>query len=206
MMKIVFLLFENLTVLDVVGPYEVLSRIPGAECFFVGIDKSTYADSHGLKLVADYSIDEIHQADILLIPGGFGIDKLLTNEKLISWIQKTDNTTTWTTSVCAGALLLAQAGLLHGKHCTTHWKRKKQLRAYGNDILIPEHSERYVRDGKLITSSGVSAGIDMALYLTAEVAGETTAQTIQLSIEYDPNPPFDCGIPEKAPHEIIEKL
>ncbi len=201
-MKIVIFLFDNYTALDIIGPYEVLNKLPGAKIYFTGIDKKVYADTHGLKMFADYSIDEIKHADILLIPGGFGIDNLLLNKKVLSWVQKIDRTTTWTTSVCSGSLLLAETGLLENKNCTTHWRRKKQLGGY--NVIIKD--ERYVRDGKIITSAGVSAGIDMALYLISEIAGEQVAKMIQLSIEYDPKPPFDSGSPDKVPKEMVEKL
>ena len=134
-MKIAIFLFDDYTALDVIGPYEVLSKLPNAQIYFVGLEKEVYKDSHGLKIIADYSINEISQADILLIPGGFGIDKILKDKALIEWIQKIDSTSLWTISVCAGSLLLAEAGLLTGKNCTTHWGRKKQLRNY-NFIII----------------------------------------------------------------------
>jgi transcriptional regulator GlxA family with amidase domain len=201
-MKIVILLFDNYTALDIVGPYEVLNKIPNSKIYLVGVEKREYKDAYGLKISVDYSIDEISQADILLIPGGFGIDSLLENKRLIDWIQRVDNSTKWTVSVCSGALLLAQAGLLNGKNGTTHWRRKEQLKNY--QVVVK--NERYVHDGKIITSAGVSAGIDMALYLVSLIAGEPIAKMIQLAIEYDPNPPFDCGSPNKAPKEMVEKL
>ena len=202
--KIVILLFDNYTALDVVGPYEVLSKLPNSSVYFVGCDKKEYPDGRGLKIAADYSIDEISEADILLIPGGFGIDPLLKNKEIIEWIQKVDTTSRWTVSVCSGSLLLAEAGLLNGKNCTTHWRRKEQLKKY--DVLVKDTYERYIRDGKIVTSAGVSAGIDMAIYLVSLIANDQTAQMIQLAIEYNPQPPFDCGTPDKAPKELKEKL
>jgi len=201
-MKIAILLFDNFTALDIVGPYEVLNKLPDSQIYLVGPEKKEYKDSYGLKIYADYSIDEIKQVDILLIPGGFGIDNLLSNKKIIGWIQKIDSTTKWTTSVCSGSLLLAKAGLLDKKECTTHWRRKDQLSKYNVSIK----NERYIQDGKIITSAGVSAGIDMALYLVSKIAGDQTARMIQLAIEYDPKPPFDCGSPDKLPKEIIDRL
>ena len=191
-MKIAILLFDKFTALDVVGPYEVLSRLPDSQIYLVGLDKRDYMDSYGLKIVADYSINDISEADILLIPGGLGIDNLLTNQKVIEWIQKINNSTKWTVSVCSGSLLLAQAGLLDGKNCTTHWRRKEQLKNYPVTI----QNERYVQDGKIITSAGVSAGIDMALYLTSKIIGDNGAKMIQLGIEYDPRPPFEYASPD----------
>lgn len=201
-MKIVILLFDNFTALDIIGPYEVLSKLPSSQIYLTGLEKKVYRDTYGLKIQADYSIDEVSQADILLIPGGLGIDTLLKSTELLNWIQKIDNTTQWTTSVCSGSLLLAQAGLLNGKNCTTHWRRKEQLHIF--DVLVKD--ERYVQDGKFITSAGVSAGIDMALYLVSKIAGDQTAKMIQLAIEYDPKPPFDSGSPEKVPTEMIKKF
>jgi len=201
-MKIAILLFNNFTALDVVGPYEVLSRLPDTKIYFVGPDKKDYEDSYGLKMLAEYSINDISEADVLLIPGGYGVDDILKNTEIIEWIKKIDRTSKWTVSVCSGALLLAEAGLLIDKKCTTHWKRKDQLRNYKVDVI----NERYVHDGKIITSAGVSAGIDMALYMVSIIENEQAAKMIQLSIEYDPNPPFDCGSPDKVPQEMIDKL
>jgi transcriptional regulator GlxA family with amidase domain len=201
-MKIVILLFDNYTALDIVGPYEVLNKLPDSKIYLVGLEKKEYCDTYGLKISADYSIQDISQADVLLIPGGFGIDNLLKNKEIIEWIQKVDSTTTWTVSVCSGSLLLAQAGLLYDKNCTTHWRRKDQLKNFNVTIL----NERYVQDGKIITSAGVSAGIDMALYLVSKIAGDQTAKMIQLAIEYDPKPPFDYGSPDKIPKEMMDKM
>ncbi|MBN1182360.1 MAG: DJ-1/PfpI family protein [Bacteroidales bacterium] len=195
--KIVILLFDNFTALDIVGPYEVLNKLPNSQIYLTGLEKRVYTDTYGLKILADYSTEKISQADILMIPGGFGVDALLRNTELLNWIQKIDSTTQWTTSVCSGSLLLAQTGLLNGKNCTTHWKRKEQLSNY--NVIVKD--ERYVQDGKFVTSAGVSAGIDMALYLVSKIAGDQTAKKIQLAIEYDPKPPFDSGSPEKAPKE-----
>lgn len=200
-MKIGILLFDNMTALDAVGPYEVLARIIDAQIYFIGVEKKVYKDYYGLKLLADYSIAEIEALDILLIPGGYGIDILFNNLSLKNWIKQIDKTTKFTVSVCSGALLLAEAGLLEGKKCTTHWRRKEQLNKY--NVFIEE--ERYVHDGKIITSAGVSAGIDIALYLVSLIEGEQSAKLIQLGIEYDPKPPFDCGSPKKAPKELMEQ-
>ena len=197
--KIVILLFDNYTALDVIGPYEVLSKIPNTKIYFTGKEKKEYKDQHGLVLKSEYSIDEISEADVLLIPGGFGIDALLKDKAIIDWVLEIDKTTKWTTSVCSGSILLAEAGLLNNKNCTTHWRRKDQLKKY--DVVVK--NERYVHDGKIITSAGVSAGIDMVLYLTSKIANDHTAKMIQLGIEYDPAPPFDCGSPEKASREMV---
>jgi transcriptional regulator GlxA family with amidase domain len=203
-MTIAILLFDNFTALDVVGPYEVLAKMRDSRIYLVGTEKREYPDSHGLKITADYSIDEVSQADILLIPGGFGIDAILKNREILEWVRKIDSQSKWTVSVCAGSLLLAEAGLLNGRKCTSHWGRKKQLSAY--QVVVSDHYERYVQDGKYLSSAGVSAGIDMALFLVGLIAGEQTAQLIQLAMEYDPKPPYDMGTPDKAPKELLEKL
>jgi transcriptional regulator GlxA family with amidase domain len=201
-MKIAILLFENYTALDLVGPYEVLNKLPNSEIYLVGPEKRAYKDPYGLEIFANSSIDEISEADILLIPGGSGIDNLLKNKEILDWIRKIDGTTKWTVSVCSGSLLLAQTGLLDGKNCTTHWRRKDQLRKFN----VTVKDERYIQDGKFITSAGVSAGIDMALYLVSKIAGDHIAMMFQLAIEYDPKPPFDCGSPDKVPKVILDKF
>ena len=201
-MKIVILLFDNYTALDIVGPYEVLNKLPNSKIYLVGLEKREYKDTYGLKISADNSIDEISEADILLIPGGFGIDNLLKSEEVLDWIRRIDNTTKWTVSVCSGSLLLAQTGLLDGKNCTTHWRRKEQLQRFN----VKVKNERYIQDGKFITSAGVSAGIDMALYLVSKIAGDQMAMMYQLAIEYDPKPPFDCGSPDRLPKAMLDKF
>jgi transcriptional regulator GlxA family with amidase domain len=201
-MKTAILLFDNFTALDVIGPYEVLAKMPGAEICFAAQEKREYTDSYGLKISAGYALNEIQQTDILLIPGGFGVDALLKQEEVLQWVREADAKSKWTVSVCSGSLLLAHAGLLNGKNCTTHWNRKEQLKQY----YVCVKNERYIQDGKYITSAGVSAGIDMAFYLVSKIAGEQSAKTIQLAIEYDPAPPFDCGSPEKAPADILARF
>jgi len=201
-MKIVILLFDNYTALDLVGPYEVLNKLPDSKIYLAGIERKEYKDTYGLRILADNSIDEISEADILLIPGGPGIDNLLKNKEVLDWIKKIDYSTKWTVSVCSGSLLLAQAGLLDGKNCTTHWRRKDQLRRFN----VTVKNERYVQDGKIITAAGVSAGIDMALYLVSKIGEDKIAMMFQLAIEYDPKPPFDCGSPDKVPKEMLDKF
>jgi Transcriptional regulator containing an amidase domain and an AraC-type DNA-binding HTH domain len=201
-MKIAILIFDNFTALDVIGPYEVLSRVPNSEIYVTAIKQGLYSDGKSLNIEAKYSLKDIANPDILIISGGFGIDALLSNREIITWVQNAHKTSLWTTSVCSGALLLAAAGILKNCKATTHWNRKKQLKEYGVSIV----NERFVKDGKIITSAGVSAGIDMALYLVSLLVNERMAQAIQLSMEYDPKPPFDSGSPEKAPKEIVEAL
>jgi putative intracellular protease/amidase len=201
--QIAFFLFDGITALDAVGPYEVLSRLPGAQVRFVGTEvgpKRTETDS--LSLVADYPIADVPEPEILVIPGGFGTRALLDNDEVLDWIRHAHEHTTWTTSVCTGSLVLGAAGILKGLRATTYWAVVDRLADYG---AIPTR-ERVVEEGKVVTAAGVSSGIDMALRLTAQIAGEDMAKTLQLGIEYDPDPPFDAGSPDSAPPQIVEGL
>ncbi len=201
-LTIAIFLFDNFAALDVVGPYEILSKIPQSKIYMTAVKKGLYKDVKGMQIMANYSLEDIQNPDILLIPGGFGIDALLQNSEVIRWIQNSHATSQWTVSVCSGALLLAAAGILKGVKATTHWNRKEQLKKYG--VII--ENKRYVQDEKIITAAGVSAGIDMSLYLLSLIVNESYAKTIQLAMEYDPQPPFDCGSPEKAPLEIVNRI
>ena len=200
-MQIAILIFDKLTALDAIGPYEVLRSVPGWEVKFVGPEKGPVrTDSGALGLSADYSLAEVSEADIVLVPGGEGNRPLLGDEAVLSWLRQIDAGSKWTTSVCTGSLVLGAAGLLAGKRTTSHWLYLEQLREFGADPV----GGRFVEDGKVITAAGVSAGIDMALHLVGREAGPEVAQAIQLGIEYDPQPPFDAGSPSKAPAPIVE--
>jgi len=200
-MKIAIPLYQGFTALDAIGPYEVLRSVPGWEVEFVAKTRGEVrTDSGAVGLSADRSLDEVGEPDILLVPGGMGTRAMMEDEELLSALRRLDETSKWTTSVCTGSLLLAAAGLLDGKRATGHWAWLEPLREHGADPV----GGRYVEDGKTITAAGVSAGIDMALYLVGREAGPEVAQAIQLGIEYDPDPPFDSGSPEKAPPEIVE--
>lgn len=202
-MKTSILIFDGLTALDAVGPYEVLRSVPGWEVEFVGLRcGEVRTDSGHLGLTVDRSIDDVGETDIVLIPGGAGNRPLLRDEGVLAWLREIDATTTWTTSVCTGSLVLGAAGLLEGRRATGHWLYLDPLRAYGADPI----GGRYVEDGKLITAAGVSAGIDMALHLVGREAGPEVAQAVQLAIEYDPQPPYDAGSPAKAPAAIVEAV
>jgi transcriptional regulator GlxA family with amidase domain len=199
-MRVAILIFEKLTALDAIGPYEVLRSVPGWEVTFVAPAAGTVrTDSGALGLVADASIDELTDPEILLIPGGEGNRPLLTDERVLDWVRAAHETSRWTTSVCTGSLVLGAAGILEGLRATTHWLFREQLRAYGAE----PSAERVVEQGKVITAAGVSSGIDMALQLVNREIGPELAQAIQLGIEYDPQPPFDSGSPEKASPEIV---
>jgi len=197
-MEIAIPLYDRFTALDAIGPYEVLWRVPGARVRFVGAQAGPYANDRGLQLVADSAFGDVPAPDVLVVPGGTGTRDALGDERLVEWIRAADATSTWTTSVCTGALLLGAAGLLRGRRATTHWAYLDRLAEYGAEAT----SERVVEQGKLITSAGVSSGIDMALTLAARIAGDDVAQAIQLRIEYDPMPPFDAGSTAKAPARI----
>jgi len=200
---IVCLVFDGITALDIVGPYEVLQRLPDANVKFVAAAEGEIrTDNKFLALVADYALDEVHSADVLVVPGGFATRALEHDEALLAWIRAIHTTTTWTTSVCTGAMLLAAAGLLEGKEATTHWASLERLKEYG---AIPT-GRRVVEQGKIVTAAGVSAGIDMGLTLAARIAGDEYAQGVQLGIEYDPQPPFDSGSVAKAPAPVVEFL
>jgi putative intracellular protease/amidase len=201
--EIVCLLFDGITALDIVGPYEVLQRLPEADVKFVAHQRGEIrTDNKFLGLHADYALDEVTRADVLVIPGGFATRELEHDAKLLEWIRAIDATTTWTTSVCTGSMLLAAAGLLEGKEATSHWASLDRLNEYG---AIPT-GKRVVEQGKIVTAAGVSSGIDMGLTLAARIAGDEFAQAVQLGIEYDPQPPFDAGSTEKAPKPIVELL
>lgn len=202
-MDIAILIYDRFTALDAVGPYEVLSRLPDARVTFVAEHaEPKRTDTRQLALLADATIDELPHPDIVLVPGGPGQSALMDDGPVHEWLRAADATSTWTTSVCTGSLILAAAGLLAGKRATSNWQAIEELRALGAHAT----PERVVFDGKLATSAGVTAGIDMALELAARISGTQVAQAIQLGLEYDPHPPFDAGSPEKAPAEIVEAV
>jgi putative intracellular protease/amidase len=202
-MDIVFFLFDRITALDAIGPYEVLARLPGARVTFTAPQKGNVRTDNGcLGLEADASIDDVTRADVLVVPGGFGTRLLEKDERVLEWVRAIDATTKITASVCTGALVLGAAGLLKGRKANTHWAVRERLAEHG---AIPT-AERIVRDGKYATAAGVSAGIDLALALAIELAGLEIAQAIQLGIEYDPAPPLDAGDPLKAPPAIRDAV
>lgn len=202
-MEINVLLYDRFTALDCIGPYEILSRIPGARLRFVAKQAGPVTTDTGmLTVLAQACIAEVEPPDILLIPGGPGDEAAAADTEIVEWVRRVHQTTKWTTSVCTGALVLGAAGILRGLDATTHWASADKLEAYGARYT----DERVVRRGKVITGAGVSAGIDMALTLAAIEVGDDFAKTIQLAIEYDPQPPFDCGSPKKAPPHLVELL
>jgi putative intracellular protease/amidase len=200
-MQIAIPLYDRFTALDAVGPYDVLGRLPGADLAFVAVEPGPVrTEQRTLALTADKALSEVPRPDIVIVPGGFGTRDLLDDEAILGWLREAHEHSKWTTSVCTGSLLLAAAGILDGVEAATHWLARDELAALGA-IPVPE---RVVQRGKIVTAAGVSSGIDMALHLAALEAGEMAAQAIQLGIEYDPQPPFDAGSPEKAPAEVVE--
>jgi transcriptional regulator GlxA family with amidase domain len=203
-MQIAFLLFDRLTALDAVGPYEVLRGIPNAGVTFVAAEPGPKPTDHGaLALVADHALHAVPKPDVIVVPGGPGELDARADERVLDWLRTAHETSQWTTSVCTGSLILGAAGILQGKRATSHWTALESLRDFGAE---PVADERVVFDGKVVTAAGVSSGIDMALTLAARIAGDEVAQAIQLAIEYDPQPPYDSGHTAKAPAAIVELL
>ncbi|MDQ3907603.1 MAG: DJ-1/PfpI family protein [Acidobacteriota bacterium] len=202
MTDIAILIYEGLTALDAVGPYEVLALLPEARVRFVAKERGACRTDNGaLALVADHGFADVARADVLLVPGSSNSTRrAMEDVATTEWVRAVHGTTSWTTSVCSGALVLAAAGLLKGLRATTHWAAADYLKQFGAEFV----RERVVREGKIVTAAGVSAGIDMALYLAGEIAGAEAAQVIQLITEYDPRPPFDAGSVEKASPSVVE--
>ena len=201
-MDIAIPLFDGITALDAIGPYEVLSRLPGARVRFVAIEPGPKTTDKHLTLMADEPLSAVPHPEIIMVPGGFGTRALMTPNPLLDWIRTAHETTQWTTSVCTGSLLLGAAGILRGLEATTHWAAHEQLAELGAKPTL----KRVVEQGKVITAAGVSSGIDMGLTLAARIAGEEFAQTIQLGIEYDPQPPVHAGSPQTAPPHVVAAL
>jgi transcriptional regulator GlxA family with amidase domain len=200
-MKIAFLLYRGFTALDIVGPFDVLSRLPGADAVFVAKQVGPYGnDNDRLSIVARSSLQEVARPDVVVVPGGTaGTREAAEDGEILAWLRQAHETTTWTTSVCTGSLVLAGAGLLTGLEATTHWAAQGELQRRGAIY----RSERWVQQGKIVTAAGVSAGIDMALFLAGQIAGDTAAQSIQLGLEYDPSPPYHSGSPAKASEDVL---
>jgi transcriptional regulator GlxA family with amidase domain len=199
-MQIAFVLYPQFTALDIVGPFQTMGDLPGVECVFVAETAGPVIDHTGrLALVAAATFDDVTAPDVIVVPGGFADATATVDHPVVRWIRAVHPTTTWTTSVCTGAIFLGLAGVLDGLDATTHWSAYDRLRALG---AYPTE-ERVVIHGKVVTAAGVSSGIDMGLTLVAMVFGDEVAQAIQLAIEYDPQPPFDAGAPSKVSPELL---
>ncbi|MFB7466522.1 DJ-1/PfpI family protein [Streptomyces sp. NPDC056224] len=202
-MQIAVLLYDRFTALDAIGPFDTLGRLQGAETVFVSEHPGPVRTDNGsLAIVADKALHEVTRPDIVVVPGGPHPEVEMKNPAVLDWLRAVDATTTWTTSVCTGSLLLAAAGLLDGRRAASHWLFLDQLQQFGAEPT----GERVVSDGKYVTAAGVSAGIDMGLTLLGRIAGDEYAQTVQLMTEYDPQPPYDAGSPAKAPAEIVARM
>jgi len=200
-MQIAIGLYPGFTALDAIGPYQVFTAVPDVEVVLVAAERGVLADDNGLlHLTIEHTFDEITTPDLTLVPGGFVTRRLARDrDRIVDWLADTHATTTFTTSVCTGALLLGAAGILDGIDATTHWFAYDELARYG----ARPTEQRVVRRGRIWTAAGVSAGIDLALTIVAETHGPEIAQAVQLGIEYDPQPPFDSGAPSKADPEIL---
>jgi cyclohexyl-isocyanide hydratase len=200
--EIGFLVFPGVQQLDLTGPYEVLALLPGARMHLAAAGLAPVASATGLVLSPTVSFADCPPLDVLCVPGGAGINALLTDAVALDFVRRQAAGARYVTSVCTGALVLGAAGLLRGKRATTHWNAMEFLAAYG---AVPVNA-RVVRDGNLFTGGGVTAGIDFALTLAAEIAGLEVAQGIQLNLEYAPAPPFDAGTPQAAPPGVLASV
>jgi transcriptional regulator GlxA family with amidase domain len=197
--QVAILLYPGVTALDAVGPWEVLSRMPNTEVRFVGKEVGPVGTEGGaLLLGVSHTVAETPSPDLVLVPGGSTTPGQMVDDEVLDWLRQVHKTTTWTASVCTGALILGAAGILKGVPATTHWYKMGVLKIMG---AKPQPDERIVRSDKIVTAAGVSAGIDLALWLAGEIAGRERAEAIQLTIEYDPHPPFDAGHFSKASKE-----
>jgi putative intracellular protease/amidase len=202
-MEIAILLFDGITALDAVGPFEVLSRLPGANVRFVGEGPGIVeTDNRMLGLRVTHALTGVRTPQVVVVPGGPGSRRIARDEPVLEWLRAAHETTIWTTSVCTGSLILGAAELLRGVPATTHWTAMDELAALG---AMPVR-ERVVLHGRIATGAGVSAGIDLALTLAARLAGPDVAREIQLTLDYAPQPPFNAGSPDTAPPEIVERL
>jgi transcriptional regulator GlxA family with amidase domain len=201
-MQIAIALFPKVTILDAIGPYQVLCGVPDAEIVVCAARTGRLADARGnIHFDIDHTFDEVPSPDVVVVPGGnITIEMARNGDPIVDWIRAVHEHTTYTTSVCTGSLLLGAAGLLQGLKATTHWSTYDELRRYGAEPT----EQRVVFADRIVTGAGVSAGIDMALELLARLSGPLQAQATQLVIEYDPQPPFDSGSPSKAPQAVLD--
>lgn len=201
-LNIGLLLFPKVQQLDLTAPYEVFASLPGASLHLVWKTRDAITATTGLVLHADTTFADCPQLDIICVPGGAGVNALLEDEEVLAFLRRQAARARFVTSVCTGALVLGAAGLLRGKRATTHWASHDLLAAFG---AIPERS-RVVRDGNVMTGGGITAGLDFALTLAAEIAGRDVAEAIQLNFEYAPAPPFEAGTPDTAPAAVLEAV
>src|SRR5271166_4760283 len=196
------LVFPNLTQLDLTGPYEVLARLPGAETRLIWKDLGPVRSEHGMRISPDTTFADCPPLDLVLVPGGGGINPLLEDAEVLAFLRHAAAEARYVVGICTGSLVLGAAGLLRGKRAATHWMSRDLLRSFGAEPV----AQRVVVDGKFFTGGGVTAGIDVALTVAAEIAGRAAAEAIQLGIEYDPMPPFAAGSPERADPAVLEAV
>ena len=197
--SVAFLLFPNVTQLDLTGPAQVLSRLGNVQLDLVWKDRDPVATDAGFAIQPTATFADLSRADILCVPGGMGVTHVIEDDAAMAWIRAIGSDARWVTSVCTGSLILGAAGLLKGYRAATHWSWRDYLALFGAE-MVPD---RVVVDRNRVTGGGVTAGIDFALTLMAEVRGDRFAKAVQLSLEYDPAPPFDAGSPEKAGPELV---
>lgn len=201
-LKIGFLLFPKVQPLDLCGPYDTLAAMPDTELRLVWKTREPVMSTTGMQLTPDTVFDDCPPLDVICVPGGAGVGPLLEDDTTLAFVRRQARDARYVTSVCTGSLVLGAAGLLHGRRATTHWAFHTLLEPFGAIAV----KERVVRDGNLITGGGITAGIDFALTLAAELIGTEAAQALQLQLEYAPAPPFDAGRPETAPHAVVERV
>jgi cyclohexyl-isocyanide hydratase len=200
--RVVFLVYPNVTQLDLTGPAQVLSRLSNARVDLVWKSRDPVQTDSGFALLPTAMFEEIKQADVLCVPGGFGCVDVMQDEAVLGWVRSIGEKAQWVTSVCTGSLILGAAGLLRGYRATSHWAWRDYLKLFGAETV----AERVVFDRNRVTGGGVTAGIDFALALMAAIEGEPYARAVQLGLEYDPHPPFDSGTPDKAGEELVQRV
>jgi cyclohexyl-isocyanide hydratase len=196
------LIFPDLTQLDLTGPYEVLARLPGAETLLLWKNLQPVRSEHGLTILPMASLADCPPLDLILVPGGAGINPLLEDQEVLTFLRRAGAWARYVVGICTGSLVLGAAGLLRGRRAATHWMSRDLLPAFGAEPV----AERVVVDGNIVTGGGVTAGIDVALTVAAEIAGRAVAEAIQLAIEYDPAPPFSSGSPEAANSAVLAQV
>lgn len=200
--RVVFLVYPNVTQLDLTGPAQVLSRLGEAKIDLVWKTRDPVQTDSGFALLPTATFDEVREADILCVPGGFGCIDVMQDDAALAWVRAVGESAQWVTSVCTGSLILGAAGLLRGYRATSHWAWRDYLGLFGAEPV----AERVVFDRNRVTGGGVTAGIDFALALVAAIEGEENARAIQLGLEYDPHPPFDSGTPDKAGEDLVRRV
>jgi cyclohexyl-isocyanide hydratase len=199
---VVFLVYPNVTQLDLTGPAQVLSRLAHAKIDLVWKTSDPVLTDSGFALLPTARFEEVREADILCVPGGFGCIDVMQDDEALVWVRTVGGTARWVTSVCTGSLILGAAGLLRGYRATSHWAWRDYLGLFGAAPV----AERVVFDRNRVTGGGVTAGIDFALALVAAIEGEENARAVQLGLEYDPHPPFDSGTPDKAGEDLVRRV